>query len=239
MKVSLFIPCLVDQFFPRVGISVVKVLSDLGITVDYPEAQTCCGQPAFNSGYHEEAKELAERFLTVFRGSEYIVCPSGSCTSMVRVFYPEILSEPTLQESLHDIASRTFEFSEFLVKVLGVSDVGAHFPHKVTYHDACHLLRELQVKTAPRQLLQQVRGLQLVEMSQPEDCCGFGGTFSVKFPEISTAMVEDKVKAIAETGAEFVVANDSSCLMQIGGWLTRKGIPVKPIHLAELLASRL
>jgi L-lactate dehydrogenase complex protein LldE len=239
MKVSLFIPCLTDQFFPRVGMNLYKILRKAGAQVDYPEDQTCCGQPAFNSGYHKEAIELALRFLQIFQQSEYIVAPSGSCTSMVKIFYPEILDDPGLREALHEVTSKTYEFSDFLVNVMGVTDFGVHFPHKVTYHDACHLLRELKVKEAPRKLIRQVRGIELIEMEQAEDCCGFGGTFSVKYPEISTAMAEDKAAAIAQTGAEYVIANDSSCLMQIGGYLSRQRIPAKPLHLADLLGESL
>lgn len=207
--------------------------------MDYPEEQTCCGQPAFNSGYHDEAIELAQRFLHVFRGAEYIVAPSGSCTSMVKIFYPEIVSDPGLHESLQDATSKTYEFSDFLVNVMGIKDLGVHFPHKVTYHDACHLLRELKVKEAPRDLIRHIRGIDFVEMEQSESCCGFGGTFSVKYPEISVAMAEDKAAAIVQSGAEYVVANDSSCLMQISGYLSRKGIPAKPLHLADLLGENL
>lgn len=239
MKASLFIPCLTDQFFPHVGISLWKILRKAGAEVDYPMEQTCCGQPAFNSGYHMEAIELARRFLNVFRNSEYIVSPSGSCTSMVKMFYPEILDGADVHELLRDVTARTYEFSDFLVNVMGVKDLGARFPYRVTYHDACHLLRELKVKEAPRDLMRHVQGLELVEMEQSESCCGFGGTFSVKFPDISTAMVEDKAAAIAKTGAEYVVANDSSCLMQIGGYLSRRGAAVKPLHLADLLAQSL
>jgi L-lactate dehydrogenase complex protein LldE len=239
MRVSLFIPCLTDQFFPKVGINLYKILKKVGAEVDYPEDQTCCGQLPFNSGYHEEAIELAQRFLQVFRGAEYIVAPSGSCTSMVKIFYAEILEDSGLQEILHQVASKTYEFSDFLVNVLGVNDLGVHFPHRITYHDACHLLRELKVKDAPRDLIRHVRGVEFVEMEESENCCGFGGTFSVKYPEISTTMAEDKASAIAQSGAEYVVANDSSCLMQIAGYLSRKGIPAKPLHLADLLGENL
>ena len=239
MRVSLFIPCLTDQFFPKVGINLYKILKKAGAEVEYPEDQTCCGQPAFNSGYHEEAIELAQRFLRVFHNAEYIVAPSGSCTSMVKIFYAEILEDPGLKEILHQVVSKTYEFSDFLVNVLGVKDLGAHFPHKVTYHDACHLLRELKVKDAPRDLIRHVRGIEFVEMEQSESCCGFGGTFSVKYPEISTAMAEDKATAIAQSRAEYIVANDSSCLMQIAGYLSRRGIPAKPLHLADLLGENL
>lgn len=239
MKVSLFIPCLVDQFFPRVGVNLAKILRKVGATVEYRAEQTCCGQPAFNSGYHEEAVELAERFLQIFRGADYIVSPSGSCTSMVKIFYPEIVEDHSLSETLHEVTSKTYEFSDFLVNVLGVKDLGARFPHKVTYHDACHLLRELKVKEPPRELIRHVRDIEFVEMEDSEDCCGFGGTFSVKYPEISTAMAEDKAAAIAQSGAEYVIANDSSCLMQIGGYLSRKGISAKPLHLVDLLGENL
>jgi len=239
MKVSLFIPCLTDQFFPQVGINLYKVLKKAGAEVDYPDEQTCCGQPAFNSGYHTEAVELAQRFLRIFRNAQYIVAPSGSCTSMVKMFYPEILDDPGTHQLLHEITAKTYEFSDFLVNVMGISDLGVHFPHRVTYHDACHLLRELKVKEAPRNLMRHVRGLELIEMEESENCCGFGGTFSVKFQEISTAMAEDKAAAIARTGAEYVVANDSSCLMQIGGYLSRNGLTAKPLHLADLLGQGL
>ncbi len=240
MRVSLFIPCLVDQFFPQVGVSLVRILRKLGISVDYPMEQTCCGQPAFNTGYHEETLELAQRFLMVFnRGTDYIVCPSGSCTSMVKVFYPEIVQDPSLHAALESVRMRTFEFSDFLVNVLGVVDLGVRFPFKLTYHDACHLLRELRIKEPPRQLIRHVRDAEFVEMEHSDSCCGFGGTFSVKFPEISTAMCEDKISTIVKTGAEYLVANDSSCLMQIAGSLSRMGLPIKTIHLAELLGGNL
>src|SRR5215510_8849362 len=239
MKVSLFIPCLTDQFFPQVGINLYKVLRKAGAEVDYPDEQTCCGQPAFNSGYHTEAVELAQRFLQIFRNAQYIVAPSGSCTSMVKMFYAEILDDPGTHQLLHEITAKTYEFSDFLVNVMGISDLGVHFPHRVTYHDACHLLRELKVKEAPRNLMRHVRGLELIEMEESENCCGFGGSFSVKYPEISTAMAEDKAAAIGRSGAEYVVANDSSCLMQIGGYLSRNSLTTKPLHLADLLGQGL
>jgi len=224
MRVGLFIPCFVDQLFPNVGIAMLQVLRRLKIDVDYPAAQTCCGQPAFNTGYWGEARQLAQRHRQIFADYEAVVCPSGSCTAMVRNFYPELGVEPPA----------TFEFAEFLVRKLGVTDVGAKFPAKVTYHDACHALRELRLKDEPRQLLRHVRGLELIEMNEAETCCGFGGTFSVKFPQISFAMDEVKCRAIQQTGAEYVVSTDSSCLMQIAAGLKP---PVKTIHLAEVLAS--
>jgi L-lactate dehydrogenase complex protein LldE len=235
MRISLFVPCLIDQFFPRIAISTVRLLRRLGVDVVYPEAQTCCGQPAFNMGYHDEARKLAERFIEVFDGAEYIVTPSGSCGSMVRGFYPTLGIRKELQRRLDSVKNRTYELSEFLVNVLKVTDVGAAFTGRVTYHDSCHLLRELKVKDPPRLLLQNVKGIDFVEMEESDSCCGFGGSFSVKFPEISTAMVEEKLQSIQKTGAQYVVTNDTGCLMQIGGMLQRRHIPVKTVHMAEFL----
>jgi len=231
MRVALFIPCFVDQFYPEVGKAMVSVLRRLGIECVFPEEQTCCGQPAFNTGYWDEARALARRYCEIFNGYDAVVSPSGSCTAMVRNFYPELLG------SSPPASVNTFEFSEFLVKKLGITDVGATFPAKVTYHDSCHTLRELRLKQEPRALLRAVRGLELVEMTEAETCCGFGGTFSVKFPAISTAMDDVKCQSIVATGAQYVVSVDSSCLMQIGGWLRRKNLPVQTKHLAEVLAQ--
>jgi L-lactate dehydrogenase complex protein LldE len=235
MHVSLFVPCLIDQFFPQVAVSTVRLLRRLGNTVEYPEVQTCCGQPAFNMGYHAEATKLAERFIEIFSDAEYIVTPSGSCGSMVRVFYATLPIRKEVQGDLENVAKRTYELSEFLVNVLKVTDIGAAFSGRVTYHDSCHLLRELKVKDPPRLLLQSVKGIDFVEMEESDACCGFGGSFSVKFPEISTAMLEEKVKSIQKAGAQCVVANDTGCLMQIGGMLQRNRIPVKAMHIAEFL----
>jgi L-lactate dehydrogenase complex protein LldE len=232
MRVALFIPCFVDQLYPNVGAAMVKVLQRLNVDVYYPREQTCCGQPAFNTGYWDEARTLASRYLEVFADAEAIVCPSGSCTAMVRQFYPELLGKPT------HLTANTFEFGEFLVRKLGVTDVGAAFPAKVTYHDSCHALRELRLKNEPRELLRHVAGLELIEMDQAETCCGFGGTFSVKFPMISYAMDEVKCQSIARTGAQYVCSADSSCLMQIAGYLQRHKVPAKTISLAEILASQ-
>jgi L-lactate dehydrogenase complex protein LldE len=227
MKVALFIPCFVDQLYPQVGIAMVRVLRRLQLEVHYPAAQTCCGQPAFNTGCWDEARQLAERFCAIFAGAEAIVCPSGSCAAMVRQFYPELIKQ----------TAPVYEFGEFLVRKLGVTDVGARFPATVTYHDSCHALRELRLKDEPRQLLRHVRDLKLIEMDQAETCCGFGGTFSIKFPMISYAMDEVKCASIARTGAEYVVSADSSCLMQIAGYLNRAKVPIKTISLAEVLAA--
>jgi L-lactate dehydrogenase complex protein LldE len=236
VKIALFIPCFVDQFYPQVGMSIVRVLERLGHSVDYPEAQTCCGQPAFNAGYWDEARAVAERQITVFRDAEAVVIASGSCGAMVQAFYPELFRHHPREREVRTLAAKTFEFSDFLVSQLGVLDVGARFPGRATFHDGCHGLRELGLKKSPRQLLQHVRELELVEMKEAETCCGFGGTFAVKFPMISTAMGEVKCVSIAETGADYVISNDSSCLMQIQGILDRQGKSIKTLHLAEVLS---
>jgi L-lactate dehydrogenase complex protein LldE len=237
VKVSLFIPCFIDQFYPQVGISMVRVLERLGCEVDYPEGQTCCGQPAFNSGYWAEARAVAEHSLKTFAQSEVIVSASGSCGAMMKVFYPDLFKETVHHFDALKMAPKIHEFSEFLVNVLGVSDVGARFSGSVTFHDGCHGLRELGIKTEPRKLLDHVQGLKLIEMNDTETCCGFGGTFSVKFPSISTAMGEVKCTNILATNADYVVSNDSSCLMQIQGLLDRQGKKVRCLHLAEVLAQ--
>ena len=237
MRVSLFIPCITDQFYPEVGIATVKLLRKFGTVVDYPEAQTCCGQPAFNSGYRDDARVLAERFLNVFSSSEYIVAPSGSCVSMVKVFYEHLGLSNGFMDHLHEIQSKIFEISEFLVNILNIEDTGASFSHQVTYHDSCHLLRELGIAEAPRKLIRSVRGIQFQEMTESARCCGFGGTFSVKFPELSVAMGEDKIKTIQQTSAEYVIADDSSCLMHLDGMLQKKNIPIKTMHITQLLVQ--
>ena len=241
MRVALFITCLADQFYPAVGEAAVKVLRRLGVEVSFNPAQTCCGQPAFNTGYREEARQVAARTLDLFAtdNADYVVSPSGSCTSMVRVFYKELFEgDPARLAKAKELAGRVFEFSEFLVKVLKVEDVGASFPHRLAYHPSCHLLRELGVSDEPRRLLGAVRGADLVELPDHQLCCGFGGTFSVKFPEVSVAMGEDKVKLAKTQKAEYLVANDSGCLMHLAGVIHREAAPLKTIHLAEVLASR-
>jgi L-lactate dehydrogenase complex protein LldE len=238
-QVALFITCLGDQFYPQVGECAVKVLRRLGAEVTFNPAQTCCGQPAFNTGYRQEAREVAARVLDLFADAEYVVAPSGSCTSMVRVFYPELFAdEPEQLAKANRLRERFYEFSEFLVEVLKVEDVGACFPRRVTYHDSCHLLRELGIADEPRKLLRAVRGIELVELQDYRLCCGFGGTFSVKFPEISVAMAEDKLRAAVEARAEVLVANDSGCLMHLAGLIHRQGLPIRTMHLAELLEQQ-
>jgi L-lactate dehydrogenase complex protein LldE len=237
LRVHFFITCLGDQFFPESGECAVRVLRRLGVDVVFNPAQTCCGQPAFNTGYREEARAVAMRTLDLFDDADYIVAPSGSCSTMVKVFYSELFAGDSARETkARQLRERFFEFSEFLVKVLKVEDVGASFSHRVTYHDSCHLLRELGVSEEPRKLIRAVRGVELVEMRDYKLCCGFGGTFSVKFPEVSVAMGEDKVRSAIESGAEYLVANDSGCLMHIAGLIHRKRLPLKTMHLAQLLA---
>jgi L-lactate dehydrogenase complex protein LldE len=236
-RVSLFVPCFVDQLLPEVAVDTVKVLRRVGCEVEFPGDQTCCGQPAFNTGYWNDARPCAERFLRVFKDADVVVCPSGSCTTMVRIFYPELLSSGPLQAEAIALGRRTFELSEFLVKVAGVTDVGATFPHTVTYHASCHGLRELQLRDAPVQLLRQVKGLKLIEMARGDECCGFGGTFATKFASISVAMGTSKAESVAATGAEFVTAIDSSCLLHLQGILSKRHAPARTIHLATILAQ--
>lgn len=238
-RVSLFVTCIVDQVFPGVGIAMTDVLERLGYQVDFPRAQTCCGQPAFNSGYPDEAASVAKHFLKVFRDAEHIVVPSGSCASMITHHYEEIFArDPKRQQAAHDMAPRVWEFSRFLTEVAKTDDLGARFDGIVTYHDSCHSLRELRIKSGPRQLLAKVQGLTLREMEAAEECCGFGGTFSVKFPEVSGGMARTKIDSILKTGASTVVSIDSSCLMQLQGVIQRAGAPIRTMHLAEILASR-
>jgi L-lactate dehydrogenase complex protein LldE len=236
-QIALFIPCFVDQLSPQVGLDMARVLRRVGYEVNFPEDQTCCGQPAFNTGYWPEAKCLAQRFVEVFRSADLVVCPSGSCTTMVRIFYPELLAGATLHEEATGLGKRVFEFSEFLIRQAHVSDVGAVFPHKVAYHDACHALRELHLKQEPRELLKKVQGLELVEMPYSEDCCGFGGTFAAKFNMISAAMGDTKSINAESSGAEFVTSTDPSCLMQIEGIFRRRKSSLRTLHLASILAQ--
>ncbi len=236
MKVTLFIPCFVDLMFPQVGISMVRILERLGHTVECPEEIACCGQPAFNSGYWDEARTVAVKALDRLKDSEVVVIASGSCGAMLHNFYPQLFAGTPQEKAANDLAGRCYEFSDFLVTRLGVTDVGAKFPARVTFHDGCHGLRELRTHDQPRLLLRHVEGLALIEMTE-KVCCGFGGTFAAKFPMISTAMGEVKCSLAKETGAEYIVSNDSSCLMHIQGVLDRQGIKLKTVHLAEVLAG--
>jgi len=238
-RVSLFVTCIVDQLFPKIGLAMTEVLERLGFAVDFPEAQTCCGQPAFNSGYHAEARSAARHFLDVFEKSEAIVVPSGSCTAMVTHHFAELFpNEPEMRGRAESLAKRVWEFSSFVTEVAGAEDLGARLDDVITFHDGCHALRELGIRSAPRRLLARVRGLELREMQPAEECCGFGGTFAVKFAELSGAMARTKIEAIARTGANTVVSLDPSCLMQIQGAISRAGLKMRTMHLAEVLASR-
>lgn len=238
MKVNVFIPCFVDACYPRVGMSVVDVLTRLGHEVIFlDKVPACCGQPSFNSGYWAEAKPVAQRVIQQLADVEAVVIPSGSCGAMIKKFYPTLFEGTPLAADAASLSARTFEFSDFLVNRLGITDVGARFPAKVTFHDGCHGLRELGMKQEPRTLLRAVRDLELIEMTEAETCCGFGGTFGVKFPMISTAMGQVKCASAIDTGADYIISNDSSCLMQIGGLLDREQRPIRTLHLAEVLAK--
>jgi len=236
--VTLFIQCLVDGIFPEVGEAVVGIFRKLGVSLTCPTRQTCCGQPAFNSGYQGEARVAARRFIEIFQTAETIVCPSGSCVTMVRHHYPQLFADDAawLQRA-QEVAAKTFELTEYLVDILGVDDLGAHYNGVVTYHDSCHLLRNLRVIEQPRSLLRKIAGAEFVEMNDSDRCCGFGGSFSFKYGDISAAMAEDKVNNIIASGADTVVGCDMGCLMNIQGMLSRKGSSIKAMHIAQLLAS--
>ncbi len=237
VKVSLLITCLGDVFFPHVGAATVRLLRRLSVDVDFPERQTCCGQPHFNSGYHDYARDLARHTIETFDNGQMVVTPSGSCAAMVKLEYPHLFHEDkTWHQRAEELAARTHELSDFLINVLKVEDVGARWQGKATYHMACHL-RGLGINQEPERLLSNVKGLQFVPLERFDECCGFGGSFSVRFPEISGAMVRDKASFIEQSGADVVVATDAGCLMNIGGCLRRRGSRVKTIHLAEVLAA--
>jgi L-lactate dehydrogenase complex protein LldE len=237
MKVSLLITCLGDALFPDVGVATVHLLRRLGVTVDFPEAQTCCGQPHFNSGYHGEARELARHTLRTFDNGQTVVVPSGSCAAMIKLEYPELFhDDPAWRARAEDLAHRTHELSDFLVHGLGIEDVGARFEGKVTYHMACHL-RGLGLLTEPERLLMRVKGLEYVKLERADECCGFGGSFAVRYPGISGAMVQDKATFIEQAGVSAVVATDGGCLMNIAGCLRRRGSSVRALHLAQVLEN--
>ncbi|WP_455356788.1 (Fe-S)-binding protein [Streptomyces sp. SYSU K217416] len=244
MRVALFITCVNDALFPGTAIAVVRLLERLGVQVDFPAAQTCCGQPQYNTGYRHETEPLVRRTARAFEGYPYVVTPSGSCAAMVRDNYPRIGRKAAaegrggeLAELAGSLVPRVYELTEFLVDVLGVTDVGAYYPHKVTYHPSCHGLRLLRLGDRPRKLLEAVRGLELVELPGAQECCGFGGTFAVKNADVSAAMGADKVRSAVSTGADVLCGADNSCLMHIGGTLRRQGAPLRAVHLAEILAS--
>jgi L-lactate dehydrogenase complex protein LldE len=236
--VSLFIQCLVDSMFPETGEAMITVFDRLGIPYDYPVGQTCCGQPAYNSGYQRDATAAAKHFIGLFENAEVIVCPSGSCVHMVRHHYPDLFADdPSMHSRALAIGAKTYELTQYLVDELGIEDVGAELSGTVTYHDSCHLSRGLGIAAQPRTLLKNVRGLELIEMKDSDTCCGFGGTFSVNYPEISTAMADEKIDNILATKAEAVTGCDISCLMNILGRISRREENVRVLHIAQILAG--
>ena len=237
MKVHLFIPCFIDQLYPQTAFNMVKVLEKAACEVSYNTNQTCCGQPAFNAGFTEEAKSVAKKFIRDFDTVDYIVAPSASCVGFVRNYYPKLFDNTAGHNNIKQLGKRVFEFTEFLTDILKIENYGASLEAKATYHDSCAALRECKIKEGPRKLLSFVKGLDLIEMKDNETCCGFGGTFSVKFESISIAMADQKVNNALETGAEYIISTDLSCLMQIDGLIKKKNIPLKTMHIADVLAN--
>lgn len=239
MTVQIFIPCFVDQLFPETAFNMVKVLEKAGCQVSYNTEQTCCGQPAFNAGFRADAKDVCTKFIKDFSGADYIVAPSASCVGFVRNYYQKMFEDSSLNKEVKDLQKRVFEFSEFLVNVLKVENFGATLNGRATYHDSCAGLRECRIKEEPRKLLSHVNGLELVEMNDVETCCGFGGTFAVKFESISSAMADQKVFNAIATGADYIISTDLSCLMHIDGYSRKQGHSIKAMHIADVLASSL
>lgn len=237
MHADVFIPCFIDQFYPETGYNMVRILEKLGVEVHYNKNQTCCGQIAFNSGFWDEAKAIGEKFIKDFSNNRYVVGPSASCVGMVRNYYDTLFYNTALHNEYRQLKKNIFEFSDFVVNVLKATTVGAEFNHVVTYHDSCAALREYGISAEPRLLLKQVKGIEISEMEHTADCCGFGGTFAVKHEAISTAMAEQKVEHALATGAEYIVSTDSSCLMHQEGFIKKHKLPLKTIHLIDVLAS--
>ncbi len=237
MKVQIFIPCFIDQLYPGTAFNMVKVLEKAGCNVDYNINQTCCGQPAFNAGYLSEARAVASKFLKDFDTTDYIVAPSASCVGFIRNYYPGLFDNSSSHNQVRQLGKKVYEFTEFLTDILKIENFGAELQTRATYHDSCAGLRECKIKHGPRKLLQQVKGLELVEMADNETCCGFGGTFSVKFEAISIGMADLKIKNAVATGAEYIISTDISCLMQLDGYIKNKKIDLKTMHIADVLAS--
>jgi L-lactate dehydrogenase complex protein LldE len=238
MKVTLFATCLVDMFQSSVGKATVELLEHLGCEIDFPESQVCCGQPSYNSGYVKETKEAMKRMIETFNDAEYVVSPSGSCAYMLHEYPHVFKGDPVWEPKAKKLAEKTYELTQFIVEVLKVEDVGATFEGSVTYHTSCHMTRLLGVKEPPITLLKNVKGLKFTELPGKEQCCGFGGTFSVKMADISEQMVDEKVRHVEETGAEYLIGADAGCLMNIGGRIGRQGKPIKVLHIAEVLNNR-
>ncbi|MCB0708872.1 MAG: (Fe-S)-binding protein [Chitinophagaceae bacterium] len=237
MKVQIFIPCFIDQLYPQTAFNMVKVLEKACCDVVYNTNQTCCGQPAFNAGFWDESRAVCIKFLKDFEGVDYIVAPSASCVGFVRNYYSKIFDNSAQHNQVKDLSKRIFEFSEFLTDILKIENFNAELKGKATYHDSCAALRECKIKTGPRKLLSHVKGLELIEMKDVETCCGFGGTFSVKFDAISAAMADQKINNALETGAQYIISTDLSCLMQLDGFIQHKNLPLKTMHLADVLAN--
>ena len=238
MQIDLFIPCFIDQLYPDTAWNTIKILEKAGCTINYNKEQTCCGQPSFNSGYWDETTELAKKFVKDFPNSRPIVSPSGSCTGFIRNNYEKVIDKKDVDyTNALRVKKHVVELTDFLVNHLKITDFGAEFNHKITYHDSCSALREYGIKNEPRILLSKVKGLEIVEMEEAETCCGFGGTFSAKFKGISTAMVQQKVESAMETGAEYIVGTESSCLMNIAGYINKQKLPIKVIHIADIISQ--
>jgi len=238
MQIDLFIPCFIDQLYPDTAWNTIKILEKAGCEINYNKEQTCCGQPSFNSGYWDETAELAKKFIRDFPNTRPIVSPSGSCTGFIKNNYEKVLDKKDVDYSnALRVKKHVVELTDFLVNHLKITDFGAEFNHKITYHDSCSALREYGIKDEPRILLSKVKGLEIVEMDEAETCCGFGGTFSAKFKGISTAMVQQKVESAMETGAEYIVGTESSCLMNIAGYINKQKLPIKVIHIADIISQ--
>lgn len=238
MKIDLFIPCFIDQLYPKTAWNVVKILESLNLTVSYNPEQTCCGQPSFNSGYWKDARKMAEKFIKDFPNDNPIVSPSASCAGYIKNSYSKLFEDDSkMLKECNRLSSNIFELTDFLVNKLGKQDFGATFPHKVTYHDSCSALRDYKIKEEPRKLLNNVKGLELIEMTDTDVCCGFGGTFMVKYVPISTAMVSQKVENALKTGAEYIISADASCLLNYQSYIDKQNLPIKTIHLADVISN--
>jgi L-lactate dehydrogenase complex protein LldE len=237
MNVQIFVPCFIDQLYPSTAFNMVKVLEKAGCTVSYNKNQTCCGQPAFNAGFWDESKAVCSKFMKDFESSDYIVAPSASCVGFVRNYYPKLFENSSVHNEVVKLGERTYEFTEFLVKVLQQDSFNAKLEGKATYHDSCAGLRECRIKQEPRQLLNNVKGLEIVEMEDVETCCGFGGTFAVKFEPISIAMADQKITNALATGAKYIISTDHSCLMHLDGYIKNKGYDLQTMHVADVLAN--
>lgn len=237
MKVQLFIPCFIDQLYPQTAFNMIKVLEKAGCEVGYNPNQTCCGQPAFNAGFLSEARSVATKFIKDFDTVDYIVAPSASCVGFVRNYYPKLFDNAAVHNKVRHLGKRVYEFTEFLTNLLKIENFGAVLNAKATFHDSCAGLRECKIKQGPRNLLNNVKGLEMVEMADNETCCGFGGTFSVKFEPISIGMADQKINNALATGAEYIISTDLSCLMQLDGYIKNKNLALKTMHIADVLAS--